>query len=120
MAKILIVDDDPDAREILVTRLEACGYKVETAENGWACLEKVKKFGPDLILLDIMMPQVDGYTTCKILREDEKTSEIPVIFLTAKELIGEIEKAFSLGADDYVIKPVSWERLLPKIKKFIP
>lgn len=120
MAKILIVDDDPDAREILVTRLEAYGYKVETAENGWVCLEKVKKFKPDLILLDIMMPQVDGYTTCKILREDEKTSKIPIIFLTAKELIGEIEKAFTVGADDYVIKPISWERLLPKIKKFVP
>ena len=120
MAKILIVDDDPDAREILTSRLKSFGYEVEETVNGWEAVEKLKKCKPDLILMDIMMPKLDGYTACKIIREDESTKKIPIIFLTAKELIGEIEKAFACGADDYVIKPVSWERLLPKIKKFIP
>ncbi|MBA3066821.1 response regulator [bacterium] len=120
MSKILIVEDDPDAREILCERLKSYGFEVEEAENGWAGIEKLKKYKADLIIMDIMMPKLDGYTACKIIREDSKTSKVPIIFLTAKELIGEIEKAFACGADDYVIKPVTWERLLPKIKKFLP
>ncbi|PIU18344.1 MAG: hypothetical protein COT16_02465 [Elusimicrobia bacterium CG08_land_8_20_14_0_20_44_26] len=120
MAKILIVDDDPDAREILSSRIKSFGYEVREAQNGWEAVECLKKYKPDLILMDIMMPKLDGYTACKIIKEDESTKKIPIIFLTAKELLGEIEKAFACGGDDYVIKPVSWERLVPKIKKFIP
>ena len=122
MAKILVVEDDPDAREILVERLKSYGYDVDIAVDGWESLEKVKKYKPDLIIMDIMMPKLDGYTACKIIREkeDKEKFHIPIIFLTAKEMIGEIEKAFACGGDDYVIKPVSWERLLPKIKKFLP
>ncbi|MCD6413573.1 MAG: response regulator [Elusimicrobia bacterium] len=120
MAKILVVEDDADAREILTSRLKAYGYTVDEAVDGWEGVEKTKKFKPDLIILDIMMPRLDGYSTCKIIREDEKSQKTPIIFLTAKELLGEIEKAFACGGDDYVIKPVSWDRLLPKIKKFIP
>jgi len=106
MAKILVVEDDPDAREILVERLKSYGYDVDIAVDGW----------------ESMMPKLDGYTACKIIREkeDKEKFHIPIIFLTAKEMIGEIEKAFACGGDDYVIKPVSWERLLPKIKKFLP
>ena len=120
MSKILIVEDDPDSREILGERLRAYGFDVEEAVNGWEAVEKLKKYKADLIIMDIMMPKLDGYTACKIIRDDSKTAKVPIIFLTAKELIGEIEKAFVCGADDYVIKSVTWERLLPKIKKFLP
>ena len=117
--KILVVDDDADAREILSSRLQACGYDVLMAENGWQALEQVRLKKPSLILLDVMMPELDGFTVCKFLKEKEETKKIPVIFLTAREQLQDVERGFTSGADDYVLKPINWERLLPKIKKFI-
>ncbi|HLD30461.1 MAG TPA: response regulator [bacterium] len=117
--RILVVDDDADAREILSSRLQACGYDVLLAESGWQALEQVRLKKPQLILLDVMMPELDGFTVCKFLKEKEETRNIPVIFLTAREQLQDVERGFTSGADDYVLKPINWERLLPKIKKYL-
>jgi len=119
-SKILVVDDDPDTREILDARLKACGYDVFLASDGFKALEIIRENRPDLILLDVMMPEIDGFTVCKFLKDKEETKDIPVIFLTAKDQLQDVDKGFKSGGDDYVIKPINWERLLPKIKKFLP
>jgi len=119
-SKILVVDDDPDTREILDARLKACGYDVLLASEGFKALEIIRENRPDLILLDVMMPEIDGFTVCKFLKDKEETKDIPVIFLTAKDQLQDVDKGFKSGGDDYVIKPINWERLLPKIKKFLP
>ncbi|RLD17228.1 MAG: response regulator [Caldiserica bacterium] len=119
-SRILVVDDDRDTREILEARLKACGYDVITASDGFNALEIIRERKPDLILLDVMMPEIDGFTVCKFLKEREETKDIPIIFLTAKESLSDVDKGFKSGGDDYVLKPINWERLLPKIKKFLP
>jgi len=117
--KILIVDDNPDLTAVLKVRLEAFGYKVVTADNGHKCLEKVREEKPDLILLDILMPSMDGFQTLKELKEDAKTKSIPVIMLTAKDQLSDVAKANDLGARDYIVKPFDYRVMLEKIKKVL-
>lgn len=112
---ILIVDDEKDIVDLLKYNLEKEGYKVITASNGRHALEQADK-KPDLILLDIMLPELDGLEVIKELQKNEKTAEIPVILLTAKgseidEIVG-----LELGADDYIIKPIKIPKLLVRIK----
>lgn len=114
--KILVVDDEKDIGEMLKYNLEKEGYTVLTALNGVRGLEEAQKKKPDLILLDIMMPEMDGWDVCKQLMRDEKTATIPVIFLTAKgsevdEIVG-----LELGADDYIVKPISLRKLIARVK----
>ena len=115
-AKILVVDDEPDAVELIRFNLNAAGYEVVTAENGEAAIKRARVTTPDLILLDIMLPEVDGLEVCKILRRDPATSAIPIIMLTAKA--AEIDRVLGLelGADDYVTKPFSPRELVLRIK----
>jgi adenylate cyclase len=101
---ILVVDDTPENIDVLVGLLKA-DYKVKAAPNGEKALKVVEKSVPDLILLDIMMPVMDGYETCRKLKEDPRFSEIPIIFLTAKTETEDIVKGFDLGAVDYLTKP---------------
>lgn len=105
MAKILVVDDEPDALELVSFNLKAAGHEVVTAQDGQEALKKARQTVPDLILLDVMLPEVDGMEVCKLLRRDGATSSIPIIMLTAKA--GEIDRVLGLelGADDYVTKP---------------
>ena len=105
-ARILIVDDTPQNTQILGTILIKQGYRINVARNGKHALEVIEKILPDLILLDIMMPELDGFATCKALKSSHKTKEIPIIFLTAKTDTEDIVKGFDLGAVDYVTKPV--------------
>ena len=84
MAKILVVDDEPDALEVLGFNLKNAGYEVTTADDGEAALKKARQQLPDLILLDLMLPEVDGLEVCKLLRRDPATSAIPIIMVTAK------------------------------------
>lgn len=114
--KILIVDDEPNILELLKFNLENNGFKVIKALNGEQALELIKLEKPDLILLDVMLPGIDGYELCKILRRKTDTSEIPIILITAKN--EEIDKILGLeiGADDYITKPFSVRELIARVK----
>ncbi|HBP66609.1 MAG TPA: DNA-binding response regulator [Desulfosporosinus sp.] len=111
--KILIVDDDDRIREIVRIFLEAEGFQVDQAEDGNSALEMVRKDNPDLVILDLMMPGLDGWTVCKILRRETK---IPIIMLTAKGGENDRVLGFDLGADDYVVKPFSPRELCARVK----
>ncbi len=110
---ILVVEDDSDIREMLVFNLVREGYHTEEAENGLVCLEKIKQKKPDLILLDVMMPEMDGLTAFK---EYNRQATIPTIFLTAKGEELDRVVGLELGAEDYVIKPFSIRELMLRIK----
>lgn len=116
---ILIVDDIPKNIELAANILQAKNYNITFATSGAAALEKVKSIDFDLILLDVMMPEMDGFEVCKHLKDDPKTKEIPVIFLTAKSETENVVKGFELGAVDYVTKPFSTEELLARVKTHI-
>jgi len=111
--KILVVDDEASIRRILETRLKMVGYEVITAADGEEALDAFSKHNPDLIILDVMMPKLDGYG---VTREVRKTSEIPIIILTALGDVSERITGLELGADDYVIKPFSPKELEARVK----
>ena len=113
--KILVVDDDPDIIEILTYNLSNEGYNVKSAVNGIEALKKAKKFIPDIILLDVMMPEMDGIEACANLREIESLSKSMIIFLSARGEDFTQIAAFDAGADDYINKPVKPKILLKKI-----
>lgn len=118
-AKILVVDDLPQNVIELQKILSAMGYCVEAAYDGLQALEKVAEEAPDLILLDVKMPKMDGLTMCQQLKSDEKTRSIPVVMVTAS---GEREsnvKALRYGADDFIVKPIEWEILSARIKSLL-
>lgn len=117
--RILVVDDEPDAIELVAFNLKEAGFAVLSAEDGEAALEKARKFSPDLVVLDVMLPAVDGLEVCKILRRDPSTFALPIIMLTAKA--GEIDRVLGLelGADDYVTKPFSPRELVLRIKNLL-
>ena len=110
--KILIVDDEPALRLILTTRLSLAGYQVITAADGEEALEVFAKENPDLIVLDVMMPKMDGYGVCQALRQD---SDVPIIMLTALGDVGDRITGLQLGADDYLAKPFSPKELEARI-----
>lgn len=111
--KILVVDDEASIRRILETRLKMVGYDVATAADGEEALELFSKFNPDLIILDVMMPKLDGYG---VTREIRRTSDTPIIILTALGDVSERITGLELGADDYVIKPFSPKELEARVK----
>ncbi|MEO8664188.1 MAG: response regulator transcription factor [Ignavibacteria bacterium] len=118
--KVLVVDDEKDIVDILKYNLERENeFDVYTAKDGKEALELTEQISPDLILLDIMMPEVNGFEVCKQLKNNPDTSKIPVIFLTAKE--NEIDEILGLeiGADDYISKPISPRKVLARIKSVI-
>ncbi len=117
--KILVVDDEKDLVEMLVFRLEACGYKAIFAYDGKSALEKAEKEKPDLIILDITMPIMDGFEVLRRLQSNAKTKDTPVIMLTCKGESKAIFRAQGLGAADYVIKPFDSSELLKIIKRYI-
>lgn len=113
---IMIVDDNPKNLQLLGRLLQEEGYKVSLAQNGIQALNAIEIVLPDIILLDIMMPEMDGYETCKKLKSLMKTKDIPVIFLTAKTETSDIVKGFDIGAVDYVSKPLNSAELLARIR----
>ncbi len=115
MAKILLVDDERDIVEFIQYNLELEGFEVISAYDGEIALEKLNE-KPDLIVLDIMMPKMNGYEVCKRIRTNEEYDDIPIIFLTAKTSEFDELKAFNLGADDYIKKPISPKMLVARIK----
>lgn len=117
--RILVVDDEPDIVETLKFRLESKGYEVITAFDGLEALEKARKGKPDLIILDIMLPKMDGYQVCRLLKFDEKYSSIPVVMLTAKTQEADKVTGLKTGADVYVTKPFDANKLLEIIKEML-
>ncbi len=117
--RILVVDDEPDILELVRYNLEKEGYTVSTADGGKRCLELVKRFVPDLLVLDIMMPDMDGLEVCKALRSDKDTASLPIIMLTAKTDEIDMVLGLELGADDYVLKPFSTKVLLARAKSLL-
>jgi len=117
--KILLVDDEVELVELVKIRLEANGYEVITAFDGNQALDKAKKEMPDLIILDLMLPKIDGYKVCRMLKFDEKYKHIPIIMFTARALEADQKIGLEVGANDYIIKPFEPEILLSKIKNFL-
>jgi len=117
--KILVVDDEPDVVSLLTLMLKSKGYEVVSAGDGQEAIAKARSENPDLILLDIMLPRLDGYKVARMLKFDENFSHIPIIMLTAKIQEKDRELGIETGADDYVTKPFDTGILLFKIEKIL-
>lgn len=116
--KILLVDDEPDVLEILSKKLEAAGFLTVKASDGNEGLKKTREEKPDLVLLDIMMPDKDGFTMLRELQSEPGSRSIPVIMVSAKSEADSLFEGRDLGATDYLIKPIDFEELLKYIKKY--
>ncbi len=117
--KILIVDDEPNILLSLEFIVSRAGFSVKTAEDGEQALEESKNWSPDLILLDINMPKLDGFEVCQRLREDHSFDQTKIVFLTAKGRQVEQEKGMAMGADDYISKPFSNQDVVNTVKKLL-
>jgi len=116
MVKVLIVEDNEMNRDMLSRRLERKGYDVEIAVDGQAGVEMTRDLMPDLVLMDMSLPVLDGWEATRRLKADDSTRNIPVIALTAHAMAGDEQKALEAGCDDYDTKPVNFQRLLSKIQ----
>jgi len=119
MKKILIADDHSEVVELVRVTLERGDYEIVDASNGKEALKRVRLEKPDLVLLDVMMPKMDGFEVCRKLKKDPQTKEIPIIMLTAKAQEVEKEKGREVGASDYITKPFSPSALLIKIEEIL-
>ncbi|MCM8776542.1 MAG: response regulator [Candidatus Omnitrophica bacterium] len=117
--KILIVDDEPIIVRVLESRLKTQGYEVVNAYDGQEGLNKVRLENPDLIILDIMLPKMDGYRVCRLLKLDDKYKHIPVLMLSARVQNEDKEKGMAAGADAYITKPFNPKELLDTIQALL-
>jgi len=117
--RILVVDDEPHIRQILKFTLEKAAYQVFCAADGEEALEKMDKVKPNLVLLDVMMPRMDGFEVCRKMRQDFALSQIPVIMLTAKGDLNEKVRGLEGGANDYLVKPYSNDELLLRVRNVL-
>lgn len=117
--KILLVEDEPDIIRLVKFTLEQKNFEVVATSNGLAAIEIASTEKPDLILLDVMMPVINGYETCGRLKKNEKTKDIPVIILSAKAQKKEVDRALKVGAADFIAKPFSPRELREKIEKIL-
>lgn len=117
--RILLVDDEPDILEILTYNLTSEGYQVDTAKNGLQALKKADEWKPHLVLLDVMMPEMDGIETCEKLRNIASLSEVLIVFLTARSEDYSQVAGLEAGADDYITKPIKPKVLMSKIKAML-
>lgn len=120
MSKILLVEDNEMNRDMLSRRLERRGYEVSIAVNGAEGVAMAISESPDLILMDMSLPVMDGWEATRNIKADPNTQSIPVIALTAHAMSGDREKALKAGCDDYDTKPIELSRLLSKIQTFLP
>jgi DNA-binding response OmpR family regulator len=116
---VLAADDDEDILELIVFRLERSGYTVLQARDGAEALELARRSRPDLAVLDVMMPKLDGFELTRRLREDESTSKMPIILLTARTQEADVERGFDAGADDYLRKPFSPQELRSRVQAIL-
>lgn len=119
MTKILVVDDDEAINELIRVNLELAGYKAVSAFDGNKGFALAKQEIPDVIILDVMMPETDGYTVAKRIRENPSTKDIPIIMLTALNMLQNKVQGFNIGVDDYLVKPFEMEELLVRIKALL-
>jgi len=117
--KILVIEDEKDLVKIITFRLEANDYEVIKAYDGYEGLEKAKKERPDLIILDLMIPKIDGYKVCGLLKADARYNKIPILLFTARAQEADREMGKEVGADGYITKPFEPEALLGKIKELL-
>ncbi len=117
--KILVVDDEVDLVETIRFPLEAEGFNVLVAYNGEDALNQARTENPDLILLDIMLPKLDGYKVCRLLKFDERYRNIPIIMLTARAQEKDKIIGLETGADEYITKPFDMDKLLEKVKAYL-
>lgn len=117
MAFILHIDDDPTLRALLFDMLSALGYECDSAASFAEGLDRARRRKPDLIILDVMMPETDGFTGCRQLRQDPELKAVPVIMLTALDRLPDVERAFAAGANDFMTKPIPMHALKAKLEK---
>jgi len=117
--KILLVEDEPDLSRMTRSRLENDGYEVITAYDGHMALQEARNKRQDLIILDIMMPKMDGYKVCRMLKYDDNYSSIPIVMLTARALDSDKKTGEEVGSDAYIVKPFKWEVLTDKISELL-
>ncbi|MEE8424245.1 MAG: response regulator [Elusimicrobiota bacterium] len=119
-AKILVVDDEEDFRSLLETVLKRAGYSVVTAESGESGLAAHKKESPDLIVLDVQMPDMGGFEVCRRIRADGPRKDIPILFCTVRSAVAPVAEGLNVGANDYVLKPFDTEDLLSRVEAALP
>ena len=119
MTKILVIDDDEAINELIKVNLELIGYKAIGALDGIKGFAIAKQELPDIIILDVMMPEVDGYTVAKRIRENESTRDIPILMLTALNMLQDKIKGYDIGIDDYLVKPFEMEELQARVKALL-
>jgi CheY-like chemotaxis protein len=121
MPRIMLVDDEPEIVYLVKLMLEREGYEVIEAKNGDECLEKLQSTMPDLILLDIMMPGLDGWEICRNIKESKKTRDIPVVMLTVRTSEDSVKKSYEYaGCDAHINKPFDRKHLIDTIEEFLP
>lgn len=118
--KVLIVDDHPDAINILTVILTKGGYQPVSAKDGVEALQKINDEHPELVLLDVMMPKMDGYEVCQAVKADPMLRHIPILMLSAKTDPASKERGRALGAADYLTKPINPTEILNKVREYIP
>jgi DNA-binding response OmpR family regulator len=116
MTKILVADDDRDVRELSIFTLRFAGYEVLGASTGEEAVFQAKQNHPDLILMDVRMPKMNGYEACMALKADQDTASIPVIFLSARGQESEVQAGLKVGGVDYILKPITPDQLTEKVK----
>jgi DNA-binding response OmpR family regulator len=119
MARLLIADDERDVRELIIFALRFAGHEVQGVSNGEELLNLVKENMPDLIIMDVRMPKMNGYEACKILKADNSTSSIPVIFLSARGNDEDVKAGLDAGGIEYVLKPISPDKLTEKVDQHL-
>lgn len=117
--KILVVDDEPDVTELVAYHLKSKGYQVEVVNDPHASIDVARSFGPDLVVLDVMMPGLDGIQICRMIRADSKLKQVPVVFLTAKAEEDDRVRGFEMGGDDYIPKPFSVKELVLRVQTIL-
>lgn len=116
---ILVAEDDGDIRDLIVFTLQMHGFKVLHVSNGADAVKKATAEQPDLILMDVRMPKMTGYEACEVLKEQENTRDIPIVFLSAKGQEAEITTGLDLGAEDYLLKPFDPDVLIAQVNKIL-
>jgi len=116
---VLVVDDEPMARTLLRLMLVRAGFDVVEAEDGYAALDKLQEAAPDIMILDVMMPGIDGFTVCETVRASSNMSELPIIMLSAKTDLESVNKGLRLGANKYLTKPITPEELTRQVRNVL-
>jgi two-component system alkaline phosphatase synthesis response regulator PhoP len=117
--RVLVVDDEPDLVRILQFGLQSAGYTVESAADGQEGLKKAREVKPDIILLDLMLPKLDGYKICRLLKFDERFKQIPIIILSARTQEGDQALALEMGANRFVTKPYNFAEILVIVEELL-